>query len=68
MEDLPAADPDNVKTFWVLHGIYSGLDILKILLGLAFALRLAIKRKPDQDHFVREYAASMPVEKTDTRG
>jgi hypothetical protein len=68
VEDLPAADPD-VKTFWVLHGFYSGFDILKILLGLAFALRLAIKRKPDQDHFVRQYAASMPVErKADTRG
>ncbi len=68
VDDLPAADPD-VKTFWVLHGIYSGLDILKILLGLAFAVRLAIKRKPDQDHFVREYAASMPeVRKAKTRG
>jgi hypothetical protein len=68
VDDLPAADPD-VKTFWVLHGIYSGLDILKILLGLAFAVRLAIKRKPDQDHFVREYAASMPVvRKANKRG
>lgn len=67
VEDLPATDPD-VKTFWVLHGFYSGFDILKILLGLAFALRLAIRRKPDQDHFVREFAASMPVERKVKRG
>jgi hypothetical protein len=67
VEDLPAADPD-VKTFWILHGFYSGFDILKLLLGVAFAVRLAIKRKPDQDHFVREYAASMPVERKATRG
>ncbi len=67
VDDLPAADPE-VKTFWVLHGFYSGFDILKLLLGLAFAVRLAIKRKPDQDHFVKEYAASMPVERKVTRG
>jgi hypothetical protein len=67
VEDLPATDPD-VKTFWMLHGFYSGFDILKLLLGFAFAVRLAIKRKPDQDHFVREYAASMPVERKVTRG
>ena len=67
VEDLPAGDPD-VKTFWMLHGFYSGFDILKLLLGLAFAVRLAIKHKPDQDHFVREYAASMPIERKLTRG
>jgi hypothetical protein len=61
VEDLPAADPE-VKQFWMLHGFYAGLDILKMLLAFAFAIRIAIKRKPDQDHFVREYAASMPVQ------
>ena len=46
--------------FWMLHGFYSGLDILKLVVGFAFAVRLASGRKPDQDHFVREYAASAP--------
>jgi len=56
VDDLPATDPDS-KQFWMLHGIYSGLDILKMLVMGAFAVRLAIKRKPDPDYFAREYAA-----------
>jgi hypothetical protein len=56
VDDLPATDPDS-KQFWLLHGIYSGLDILKMLIAVAFAVRLAIRRKPDQDYFAREYAA-----------
>ena len=55
MDDLPATDPDSRK-FWVLHGIYSGLDILKMLVAIAFAVRLAIRRKPDPNYFAREYA------------
>ncbi len=60
VDDLPATDPDSRK-FWMLHGVYSGLDILKMLVALAFAVRLAVKRKPDPNHFVRKYQASMPV-------
>ncbi len=56
VDDLPATDPDS-KKFWMLHGIYSGLDILKMLVAVAFAVRLAIRRKPDRDYFAREYAA-----------
>jgi hypothetical protein len=56
VDDLPATDPDR-KKFWMLHGIYSGLDILKMLVAVAFAVRLAIRRKPDADYFAREYAA-----------
>jgi hypothetical protein len=56
VDDLPATDPDS-KQFWMLHGIYSGLDILKMLVMAAFAVRLAIKRKPDPNYFAREYAA-----------
>jgi hypothetical protein len=56
VDDLPATDPDS-KHFWMLHGIYSGLDIVKMLIAVAFAVRLAIRRKPDQDYFAREYAA-----------
>src|SRR5580693_1584957 len=56
VDDLPTTDPDS-KQFWMLHGIYSGLDILKMLIAVAFAVRLAFRRKPDQDYFAREYAA-----------
>ncbi len=59
VDDLPATDPET-RRFWLLHGIYSGLDILKLVLGFAFAVRLTIRLKPDRDHFVREYAAAMP--------
>jgi len=57
IDDLPAADP-AVKKFRVLHGFYSGLDILKLLLGLGLAVRLTIKPKQDKDRFAREYAAT----------
>jgi hypothetical protein len=62
VDDLPASDPESVK-FWRLHGVYSGLEIAKILLGFAFAARLALRRKPDRDLFVREYgrAAEVPA-------
>jgi hypothetical protein len=59
VDDLPPADP-QVHKFWMLHGFYSGLDILKLLVGFAFAIRLTVRKKIDQDHFVREYAASAP--------
>ncbi len=61
VDDLPATDAQYRK-FWMLHGIYSGLDILKMLIGFALAARLVIRRKPDRDLFVREYAASQPAE------
>lgn len=51
---LPASDPESVK-FWRLHGVYSGLEIAKILLALVFAARLTLRWKPDRDLFVREY-------------
>lgn len=63
VEDLSPADPGS-RQFWMLHGIYSGLDILKILLGAAFAVRVSVKRKADPNHFVREYEASLPVRAT----
>ena len=51
VDDLPATDP-AYKTFWTLHGLYSGLDILKLLamLGLAACLSIA-----------RDYATSVSV-------
>ncbi len=57
VDDLPASDPES-RQFWLLHGIYSGLDILKILVTAGFAVRLVIKRKADPNHFVREYEAA----------
>ena len=59
VDDLPAGDPE-VHKFWTLHGFYSGLEILKLFVGFAFAIRLTTRKKIDQDHFVREYAASVP--------
>lgn len=59
VDELPPADPE-VHKFWMLHGFYSGLEILKLVVGFAFAIRLTIRKKIDQDHFVREYAASGP--------
>jgi hypothetical protein len=42
--DLPATDP-AARTFWMLHGFYGGLDILKILVGLGLAAGLVIRRE-----------------------
>jgi hypothetical protein len=57
VDDLPATSPEYRK-FWALHGLYSGLDILKILVGFALATCLAIRRSPDREYFAREFAAS----------
>jgi hypothetical protein len=43
VDDLPTTAP-AYKTFWTLHGLYSGLDILKMLAMLGLAARLAIAR------------------------
>jgi hypothetical protein len=55
IDGLPSTD-DRYKTFWMLHGFYSGLDILKMLVAAALGARLVIRRKPDKDYFAREYA------------
>jgi hypothetical protein len=56
VDDLPPTDP-AYKTFWLLHGFYSGLDILKMLIGFGLAGRLMVRRKHDRDLFAREYVA-----------
>jgi hypothetical protein len=56
IDDLPAADP-AVKKFWMLHSFYTGLDILKLVVGFGFALRLSLKPGQDKERFAREYAA-----------
>jgi hypothetical protein len=57
VDDLPATDPEY-RRYRILHALYSGLDVLKILTGFVFAVRLAVRRTPDSDAFAREYAAS----------
>lgn len=47
MDDLPASALTNnpiVTQFWTFHGVYSGLEILKLLLGIGVGARLAIRR------------------------
>jgi len=58
VDDLPATD-SRYKTFWMLHGLYSGLDILKMLALFGLGALLAIRRKPDQKLFAPEYATSL---------
>ncbi len=48
VDTLPATDPEY-KRFWMLHGFYSALDILKMLIGFGLAARLVIRRKPERD-------------------
>lgn len=52
--DLGPKDPLN-GTFWQYHGAYSGIEIGKMLVGLAMGVRLSIKRTADPDHFAREF-------------
>ena len=41
--DLPPKAPLNA-TFWTYHGIYSGIEILKLALGAGLAVRLSLRR------------------------
>lgn len=51
---------DRYKTFWMLHGFYSGADILKMLIIAGIAARVTIRRKLDKDYFAREYDLANP--------
>ena len=52
--DLPAKHPLNA-TFWMFHGIYSGVEILKLLIGLGLALRISLRPQTDTNHFAKKY-------------
>lgn len=52
-----AEDAALSRKFWLFHGIYSGLEILKVVVGFGLAVRLCMRRKADPDHFAKEYAA-----------
>jgi len=56
VEDLPATDPAT-RTFWMMHGLYGGLDILKILVGLGLAAVLVIRPKTEREPLARVGAA-----------
>jgi hypothetical protein len=56
VEDLPATDPAT-RTFWMLHGLYGGLDILKILVGLGLAAALVIRPKTEREPLARTHSA-----------
>lgn len=45
VDNLQASDP-QYKTFWMLHGFYSGLDILKMLVVGALGARITFARQP----------------------
>jgi hypothetical protein len=56
LADLPPDDP-LTKKFWTFHGIYSGSEILKLLVGFVLAARLGLRRKQDPERFAKEYQA-----------
>ncbi len=55
MLDYPGTQGAEPATFWRLHGIYSGMELLKLALGLGIAGLLVIRHK-DRTRFVREHA------------
>jgi len=56
VDDLPATDPQYRK-FWMLHGFYSGLDILKMLVGFVLAAALVMVSEPGHEALTGESAA-----------
>lgn len=62
---IPAMAPGNpaVAHFWTMHGIYSGSEILKLLLGFALSFRLCMSAPAPGAVHVREARADRrPVE------
>ena len=62
VDGLPATD-SRYKTFWTLHGLYSGLDILKMLAMFGLAALLAIRRKTDWELVAHDYATPTTSER-----
>ena len=44
VEEIPSSDP-RYRSFWMMHGIYSGLEILKMLMILGLAARGVFTRQ-----------------------
>jgi hypothetical protein len=55
IDDLPETSPERAQ-FWILHGAYSGLDILKMLVGFILAVSLTLRRKSDKKVLSPEYS------------
>jgi hypothetical protein len=60
--DLPPKHPLNDR-FWTFHGIYSGVEILKFLIGGALAVRLSVRPKTDTNRFAKKYEADEAVKR-----
>jgi len=58
--DLPATDP-AARTFWMLHGIYGSLDILKIMVGLGLAAVLVIRPETAREPLARTGTAASRI-------
>ncbi len=50
----PNTESHDRTVFWTLHGIYSGVELLKLGIGIAIAGVLVIRPKPDPRQFARE--------------
>lgn len=56
--DNTGGSTSNDTLFWRLHGLYSGLELLKIGMGLLTACALLV-RSVDRTHFVRAHRKSV---------
>jgi hypothetical protein len=64
MADLSVYDPSVAQVnarFWMSHGIYSGAEILKLLLGVGLAVLLALPRRKDSDPAWRDAEPELMV-------
>ncbi len=62
MDDLPASALTNnplVTRFWTFHGVYSGLEILKLLLGIGVGARLVIRRSDQKSSNQASWGSSI---------
>ena len=53
--DYPNTPGADAAAFWRLHGLYSGLELLKLALGLGLAGTLVIRHR-DKTRFARKHA------------
>lgn len=47
---IPSMSPGNpaIAHFWTMHGLYSGSEILKLLIGFALAIKIGVTESPAQ--------------------
>ncbi|MDE3196144.1 MAG: hypothetical protein KGN84_07365 [Acidobacteriota bacterium] len=49
--DLPPSDPLNAR-FWMFHGIYSGVELAKLLAGFIAAIYMCIRKKQETEQAI----------------